>query len=155
MSKSEQDWQAKEEQWQVHYPEEFKSYIDAYGHGLIHGLLYIFSPFSVHYTEMVRGLQQAYEVSKSDFPDLYPFSLHNGKGGLFPVASSSTGHQVYWLVGSDLKPEALIVFRPRSSQFTRYERSLLSLVTEWLNGSDEVFGTDWLENEPAFLGMSG
>jgi hypothetical protein len=86
-------------------PEDYKSFLEAFGIGTINGFLVVLAPLSSspHVDLLKRGRSEleAYQTSKREFPKYYRDEVYPTPGGILPFAVTDNGEVLYWrTVGS-------------------------------------------------------
>lgn len=99
-------WKQIEEKFAIELPVDFKQFIEIYGTGKIDDFVWILNPLSANENlnfDTAKYFIDAYETSKSQFPDDYLRPKYPEDGSFFPWAATENGDSFVWIVSG--KPD--------------------------------------------------
>ena len=131
-------WQAIEAELGTLLPEDYKSFVEAYGSGRIGGFIWILNPFSERenlnlLNQVPRQLAALKELAK-DFSETRPYPLYPVPGGLLPFSITDNGDVLHWRTSGKPCDWGVIVNDARSAHYEIYDVNMASFLVGVLTG---------------------
>lgn len=136
------NWRSIEEELGTRLPEDYKSFINAYGSGRIGGFLWILNPFSSNQVSnlVVQARLRLNDLRelKQDFGDEgCPYPVFPEVGGLIPWGFTDNGDLLLWLAEGESESWPVVISEGRGPIFERYEESTTSFLLKLVSGDIE------------------
>ncbi|MBA3947648.1 MAG: SMI1/KNR4 family protein [Herpetosiphonaceae bacterium] len=155
---SPEQWAAAEAQLGVQFPDDYKALVDTYGTGGFNDFLYVFNPFARNqYRNLFKGkdvMLDAYNVSRSQFPEYSPYPAFPETGGLLPWGTTDNGDELYWQTEGQPNAWSLVLFDARHGRNERYQLGITDFLAQFFSGTlkSRVLPEDLLmEDEDQFF----
>ncbi|WP_328946110.1 SMI1/KNR4 family protein [Streptomyces sp. NBC_00250] len=131
-------WTAREKEFGIEFPADFREIIDAYGSIEINGQLYLKHP-AEHLLHdlgtMIRGDLEFWR--EEDMAEFLPDPAGTNPGELIPVATATTGEMIFLRIPDDSSsPWRVVVQEMDSPSWTLYEMTFSEWLLAYLKGRD-------------------
>ena len=119
-------------------PEDYKSFIQHYGTGLVGGMLRILNPRSPYErTNLVAAANDGefdfYTHFRSRYPDEHPYRRYPEAGGLLPWAKSIDGDILYWLAQGDHACWPVVVWSRGDHQLYLINSGMVGFLVDYVS----------------------
>ena len=125
---SSEEWNKFEKEIGIIFPDDYKKIIRKYGTGGLENFIWFLTPFdsdnNVNYVKRMRWMLDAYNVSKSKFPDDFKYNTYPEKDGLLPWGYTDNGDELYWKTSSSPENWEIVIYESASSENHNYKMSL-------------------------------
>lgn len=126
----------------IDLPDDYKSYLNIYGTGIIGGVITPYNPFcrrsswkpaQTCYTWMREAL--AIKQLQHDFGrDIFPYPVYPEEGGLLPWGGTDNGDQLFWLTQGHPNNWTVVINESRSRNFQSFNYSMTGFIYAWIKG---------------------
>lgn len=146
-------WKEAEKELGSKFPADYKEFISTYGTGGVCGFLWVYSPFSENenLNFFIRSKEEndAYFISKQEFPDDFPRSLFPEEGGLLPWGVTDNGDVLNWITSNNPEEWSVLVYDGGTGESYEYKNSFTEFIFEILSGNINcnLFPDDLLDIE--------
>ena len=121
-------WDKIESENNIHFPPDYKWFLEYYGVGSINDFLWILSPFcdnlNLNSLEQHKSMKKSYEFMKSSnyLIECNGYSFYADGKGLFPWGITDNGDELYWnYFGDSIE---LVVFASRYAGCATYRMTI-------------------------------
>lgn len=139
------DWDSIEHQVGLRLPEDYKQYVEVYGHGLINDELVVLTPYGTRDYDIVDGSVLTLDADRAAaeyFPPEFPYRFFPEDPGLFPWATTGNGDYCYWLVvdGAATVSSPVVVKETRGGweSVWQFDGGMCRFLTDLLSGRVDV-----------------
>ena len=144
--RSAEDWEGVESALSSVLPSDYKYIINLYGSGDFVEVLYVLNPFCLQpelnlmaqigpEPEAFGSMLESYTRAKfGPFSANCPFEIYPHPGGIMPLASESTGKDLFWITLG--KPEEWTIVRydwRGGAAYERFDHGLSGFLIRWLD----------------------
>lgn len=156
---SKEMWEEFEGETSIHFPDDYKELISTYGTGGIGDFLWFLTPFAedenVNYTERADVLLEAYQTSKGNSPEYFPFNVYPEENGLLPWGYTENGDELYWKTGAAFEDWEIVVYESASPDYYSYKMSLSEFLYKIITKELEcdIFPDDLFEEEVIYTAV--
>ncbi|MEO3945334.1 SMI1/KNR4 family protein [Gorillibacterium sp. CAU 1737] len=154
-----EEWREAAEQLGTDLPADYKEFLRIYGTGGVGDFLWILTPFdpdvNINLSIRQRELCEAYLVSKTNFPEYYPYEAYPAPGGLLPWAYTDNGDELYWLTEGPPDQWTVVVYESRSPDCHVYPVRMTDFLYGFLSGETpcEAFPDDFPDEDTAYISV--
>jgi len=118
----------------ISFPDDYVSFIKAYGTGRIADFISLFNPFTknddLNFFEQKKLILEDFNYLLDEDPEYYKYSLYPNQGGLLPVGVTDNGDYFFWVVSnvdnSNLWGTAIVA--SRSPDIEYFDENITSLL---------------------------
>ena len=124
-----EEWNEFEKEIGIIFPDDYKKIISKYGTCGLDNFIWFLTPFdsdkNVNYVKRMRWMLDAYNVSKSKFPNYFPYNTYPEENGLLPWGYTDNGDELYWKTSSSPDNWEIVIYESASSENHNYKMSLV------------------------------
>ena len=124
-----EEWKELEKEIGIIFPDDYKKIISKYGTCGLDNFIWFLTPFdsdkNVNYVKRMRWMLDAYNVSKSKFPNYFPYNTYPEENGLLPWGYTDNGDELYWKTSSSPDNWEIVIYESASSENHNYKMSLV------------------------------
>ena len=137
-------------------PDDYVSFINLYGSGVISGWLTVFNPFSknpnISLTRQFIANLSALSSVKEEFPESCPYPLMFEPGGLLPWGTSIDGDLYCWETGGIISGRWTVVVIGRHSDSEEFDMPMSRFLAQCISGEIKPNTTpiEWTEQNVTF-----
>jgi hypothetical protein len=151
-------WQKAEAELGIRFPDDYKSFIDVYGHGYTNeGEMVLHNPFvpssrdwSSNYADRLGAFQTRFKYVREQFPD-FPEPIWPEKQGLLPVARDGFGKEIAWRTKGRPNEWNIVVFESRGHEFEDSGWGLVDYLHDYLLWRGTFERDDGRERRTSFV----
>ncbi|MCX4986517.1 SMI1/KNR4 family protein [Streptomyces sp. NBC_00572] len=131
-------WTAREREFGIEFPADFREIIDAYGSIEINGQLYLKHPAEHLLHDLGTMIRADLEFwREEDMAEFLPGPAGTNPGELIPVATATTGEMIFLRIPDDSSsPWRVVVQEMDSPSWTLYEMTFSEWLLAYLKGRD-------------------
>lgn len=148
-------WEQAESELGVPLPQDYKTFIDAYGSGQIDEFIWIFNPFSKNENlQLIRQLtiQSAVLSELVALGENVPYSVFPATGGVIPFGITDNGDLLFWKTSEAPSEWTVAVNDSRSPEWQEFRGSMTEFLASLLHGKVrcKFFPEDFPRRRPVF-----
>ena len=149
-------WKAVEEQLGTRLPQDYKSFVEAFGVGTINRFLVVLTPMaSNEYVDLLRRGRtelDAFETSKREFPTYYIDNVYPTRGGILPFAVTDNGEILYWRTVGSPEEWTVTVYEARGPEHCDFHGGMAEFLAAVLTGKFKcnVLPRGFVKSQPTF-----
>lgn len=138
-------WATVEAQLGTALPEDYKTFINQYGTGIINDFLIPLSPFATNWyynlLQVLEELHRSEHIKQQNFPAdatsvVHPFRLHPDKDGLLPWATTTNfGDYLFWQVVNQATPWPILIYNLRDGDYETFHTDFSSFMVDVISGT--------------------
>jgi len=136
---SDGSWSAIESSLGTKLPDDFKSFIERYGSGIIGHFVSILNPFSLRpsLNLMEQSKRQLITLRELHgyFGEPNPFELYPTAAGLLPVAVTDNGDIIHWITSGEPADWTIVVNEARSPDYHQFSCNLTDFLADLISKS--------------------
>jgi hypothetical protein len=133
------DWDSVEDQLRTKLPEDYKGFIQSFGTGTINEFLCVLNPFSanqcVNLLVQIHIVLDAFQTSKTGFPQYYEDEVYPAPGGLLPFGITDNGEILYWKTSGIPENWTIVVYESRGPKHFCYDGGMEEFLSCMLTGA--------------------
>lgn len=156
---SESEWKDFEKQTNIVLPDDFKEFVSTYGIGGISEFLWFLSPFTddenVGFEIRMDAMLEAYDESRSELPDEFPFNIYPEENGLLPFAYTDNGDELYWLTAPEFDDWSIVVYESASPDYHQFNMTfsefMYNLIAHQIKC--DIFDDDMFEEDMEYTSV--
>lgn len=101
------------------------------------------------------AMLEAYDESRSELPDEFPFNIYPEENGLLPFAYTDNGDELYWLTAPEFDDWSIVVYESASPDYHQFNMTfsefMYNLIAHQIKC--DIFDDDMFEEDMEYTSV--